>query len=104
MRPQTCAKSLSLCAAPLAISAIARRIGCSTRTLEGLFRETVQSSPGAYYLSLRLQLARRLVVDTDLSMAETAVRTGFSSIAALSRAFRRQFGHPPSAARARSQT
>jgi AraC-like DNA-binding protein len=89
---------------PLAISAIARRIGCSTRTLEGLFRETVQSSPGAYYLSLRLQLARRLVVDTDLSMAETAVRTGFSSIAALSRAFRRQFGHPPSAARARSQT
>lgn len=88
---------------PLAIAEIARRIGCSSRTLEGLFRETVQATPGAYYLSLRLQLARRLVVDTDLSMAETAVRTGFSSIAALSRAFRRQFGHPPSAARIRSK-
>lgn len=89
--------------APLTISAIATRVKCSTRTLEGLFREAVQTSPGAYYLSLRLQAARRLVVDTDLSMAETAVRTGFSSIAALSRAFRRQFGQPPSAARNRSK-
>lgn len=90
--------------APLPITVIAQRAGCSTRTLEGLFRDAVQTSPGAYYLSLRLQAARRLVVDTDLSMAETAVRTGFSSIASLSRAFRRRFGHPPSAARRRSKT
>lgn len=89
--------------APLSIAAIAARVNCSTRTLEGLFRAAVQTSPGAYYLSLRLQAARRLIVDTDLSMAETAVRTGFSSIAALSRAFRRQFGQPPSAARGRSK-
>lgn len=87
--------------APLPVSVIARRAGCSPRTLEGLFRSAVQTSPGAYYLSLRLSAARRLVVDTDLSMAETAVRTGFSSIAALSRAFRRHYGHPPSAARRR---
>lgn len=85
--------------APLPVSVIAKRAGCATRTLEGLFRDLVQVSPGAYYLSLRLQAARRLVVDTDLSMAETAVRTGFSSIASLSRAFRRQYGHPPTAAR-----
>lgn len=90
--------------APLPISAIAARAGCSVRTLENLFRDSVQTSPGAYYLSLRLQAARRLIVDTDLSMAETAVRTGFSSIASLSRAFRRQFGHPPSAARQISKT
>ena len=85
--------------APLPIRAIAGRVPCSIRTLEGLFRDVVESSPAAYYLSLRLQAARRLIVDTDLSMAEIAVRTGFSSIAALSRAFRRQFGHPPTGAR-----
>ncbi|MBC9245784.1 GlxA family transcriptional regulator [Paracoccus sp. 11-3] len=90
--------------APLPVSVIASRSGCSARTLENLFRDSVQISPGAYYLSLRLQAARRLIADTDLSMAETAVRTGFSSIASLSRAFRRQFGHPPSAARHRSKT
>lgn len=89
---------------PLPIRQIALEVHCSTRTLETLFRRVVQVSPGTYYLSLRLQAARRLVVDTDLSMAETAVRTGFSSIAALSRAYRRQFGVAPSAARRASQT
>ena len=85
------------------IRAIASRTGCSVRTLEGLFRSVVQAPPGAYYLSLRLQAARRLAVDTRLSMAEIAVRTGFSSVASLSRAFRRHYGHPPSAARRRLQ-
>ncbi|SMO46672.1 GlxA family transcriptional regulator [Paracoccus laeviglucosivorans] len=84
---------------PLPIAAIAERIKCSTRTLEGLFRDNVETSPAAYYQSLRLQAARRLVMDTDLGMADIAVRTGFASIASLSRAFRRRFGQPPSAAR-----
>ncbi|MTH65650.1 GlxA family transcriptional regulator [Paracoccus shanxieyensis] len=88
---------------PLPIAAIAERVGCSTRTLEGLFREIVETSPAAYYQSLRLQAARRLITDTDLGMADVAVRTGFASIASLSRAFRRRFGHPPSAARRSSR-
>ncbi|MFO1104660.1 MAG: GlxA family transcriptional regulator [Amaricoccus sp.] len=87
---------------PLPVSAIARRGGVSARRLETLFRTAVGTSPGAYYLALRLKAVRRLVLDTRLSMAEIAERTGFSSIAALSRAFRRQYGMPPSAAR-RSQ-
>lgn len=88
---------------PLAIHDIAQRIGCSIRTVEGLFRRLARCSPGAYYLSLRLQAARRLITDTRLPMADIAVRTGFSSIASLSRAFRRQFGQAPSAARKSSQ-
>lgn len=84
---------------PLAIREVAAQVHCSTRTLEALFRDLVQSSPAAYYLSLRLQAARRLVADTGLPMADIAVRTGFSSISSLSRAFRRRFGQSPSAAR-----
>ncbi|PZQ47524.1 MAG: AraC family transcriptional regulator [Rhodovulum sulfidophilum] len=84
---------------PLPVSAIARRAGVSTRRLETLFRDAVGASPGAYYLELRLKAARRLVLDTRLSMADIAERAGFSSIAALSRAFRRRYGTPPSAAR-----
>lgn len=84
---------------PLPITDIAARLGCSTRTLELLFRGGLETTPAAYYLSLRLQAARRLVVDTALPMAEIAVRTGFPSIASLSRAFRRRFGRPPTAAR-----
>jgi transcriptional regulator GlxA family with amidase domain len=89
---------------PLPVSAIALRGGVSSRTLETLFRGTVGTSPGAYYLALRLKAARRLVLDTRLSMADVAERTGFSSIAALSRAFRRQYGSPPSAARKAAQS
>ncbi len=89
---------------PLPIAGIAGQLRCSSRTLEGLFRDIVQTSPAAYYQSLRLQAARRLITDTDLGMAEIAVRTGFASIASLSRAFRRRFGHPPTAARRGSKT
>lgn len=84
---------------PLPICDIAARVGCSTRTLELLFRDLIETTPAAYYLSLRLQAARRLVMDTSLPMADIAVRTGFPSIASLSRAFRRRFGRPPTAAR-----
>lgn len=84
---------------PLPVSAIARRGGLSARRLETLFRGAVSTSPGAYYLALRLKAARRLVLDTRLPMADVADRTGFSSISALSRAFRREYGVPPSAAR-----
>ncbi|TPE51712.1 GlxA family transcriptional regulator [Amaricoccus solimangrovi] len=89
---------------PLPITAIARHAGVSSRRLETLFRTAVGASPGAYYLALRLKAARRLVLDTRLPMAEIAERAGFSSIAALSRAFRREYGLPPSAARRASQS
>ncbi len=84
---------------PLATAAIARRVPVSVRTLEGLFRRVLGTSPGAYYLSLRLKTARRLIIDTGAPLADVAVRSGFSSISTLSRAYRRHFGHPPSEAR-----
>lgn len=84
---------------PLTVAAIARRIGLSTRALEMLFLRTVDASPGVYGLTLRLNAARRLVLDTNFPIADIAERTGFSAIASLSRAYRRQFGAPPSIAR-----
>lgn len=85
--------------APLTVSAIARQGGITAKTLETLFAATVGASPGAFYLGLRLKAARRLIVDTRLTVTETAARTGFSSVAALSRAFKREFGLTPTAAR-----
>ncbi|MGH6760777.1 MAG: GlxA family transcriptional regulator [Phyllobacterium sp.] len=81
---------------PIPVSVIARRLGLSTRSLELLFANVIGQSPGNYYLSLRLKTARRLILDTHLSMADTAEQTGFSSISSLSRAFKRHFGQPPS--------
>ncbi len=81
--------------APMRIVEIAKIIGVSTKTLEILFRTNVEMTPGAYYLSLRLSAVRRLLLDTRVSMTDIAIRTGFSSNAALSRAFRNHFGKSP---------
>lgn len=80
---------------PLTISAIAKRAGVTTRTLETIFFRSIGETPGAYYLRLRLNAARRLVVDTRVAMADIGARTGFSSAAVFSRAFSRAFGQAP---------
>ncbi len=80
---------------PLSISTIAHRIAVPVRTLETLFNATLQSSPGKYYRHLRLQLARRLLTDTNFSIQEIAIRTGFNSSSAFSRTFKVHFGTGP---------
>ena len=80
---------------PLTVSAIARRAGVTAKTLELIFRKSIGETPGAYYLRLRLNAARRLVVDTQVLMADIAARTGFSSGASFSRAFSQAFGEAP---------
>lgn len=81
---------------PLPLDMIAREQGVSLRRLEQLFRAGLGSGPGTAYLDLRLQAARRMVVDTDHSLQEIALRCGFVDPTSFSRAFRRRFGAPPS--------
>ncbi len=85
--------------APEPIADIARKIGLSPRRLELLFRQSLGLTPGAYALGLRLQAARRMLTDTPHPLAEIALRTGFSSPATLSRAFKARFGQPPGSLR-----
>ncbi len=80
---------------PLTVAAIARRIGVTARTLETLFLRSIEETPGAYSLRLRLNAARRLVLDTALPMADIAARTGFSSASVFSRAFSKAFSTAP---------
>lgn len=87
--------------APLPTSAIAKRTGVSTRTLEKIFMQAIGETPAAYSLRLRLNAARRLVLDTVEPIAEIATRTGFSSAAGFSRAFAKAFDQPPSHMRRR---
>ncbi len=84
---------------PITIAAIARRIGVSSRMLELIFLREMRMSPGAYFLTLRINAARRLVKDSRIPLADVAERTGFASSAAFSRAYRRAFGESPSDAR-----
>jgi transcriptional regulator GlxA family with amidase domain len=84
----------------MTMEAVARRAGVSVRRLEMLFRRVLGTSPAAYYARLRLTAARKLVTDTSLPFGEVAERTGFSSLSAFSRAFRRAEGVTAREARA----
>lgn len=88
---------------PLSIAQVAAQIDLSVRMLEYLFREVLDLSPAAYYRRLRLQTARRLVVDTRLKLQEIAVRTGFNSLSAFSRLFRNYYQQAPGQFRRQAQ-
>jgi transcriptional regulator GlxA family with amidase domain len=78
---------------PLPLAQIAAQAAMSTRTLTRLFVREFGVSPGQYYDSIRLDVARALVEETSFSAGEIATRTGYASSASLSRAFSTFFGH-----------
>ena len=84
---------------PLPVSAIAKRTDLSAKMLEILFRKHLDTSPGEHYSRLRLMMARKLVLDTTLTIHEISIRAGFSSQSAFSRSFRRAFETSPSSLR-----
>jgi AraC family transcriptional regulator, glycine betaine-responsive activator len=88
---------------PLSNIEIATRINTSVRNLERMFKRNLKSSPAKYYLSLRLEKARELLMHTNLSTLEVALQTGFSSSSYFARCFQREFGRRPSDIRKREK-
>ncbi len=75
--------------------AMAQSVGLSRRQLERLFRQHLGRSPTQYYLELRLERARALLIQTDLPVVEVAVACGFVSASHFSKSYRQQFDHAP---------
>jgi transcriptional regulator GlxA family with amidase domain len=84
---------------PLSLDAVARRIGLSRRHLERLFRRHLDCRPARYYRDLRLNRARQLLLQTNLSVMAVTVACGFQSPTHFSTCYKDLFGHPPSAER-----
>lgn len=73
---------------PLSIHQIALACGVSESRLYALFKEHLGRSPYTSLSEIRLRCAKRLLVQTDLSIAEVAVRTGHADQSALTRKLR----------------
>ncbi len=81
---------------PLTIGEIADLAGLSQRQLLRLFQDYTGVSPLRYYLDRRLDRARGMVTQTDLSILEIALACGFSSPEYLTRCYRQRFSVTPS--------
>ncbi len=77
---------------PLPLADIAETLGTSPRTLQQQFRLRLNTTPQDHYLQLRLAEARRLVTDTNISLMDVALATGFTSQSSFARAFRTAHG------------
>ena len=80
---------------------IAAALGISVRQLERLFGRYFNTSPKRYYLDLRMDRARNLLLQMELSVGEIAVASGFASAGHFTRLYRKTFGNTPSAQRAK---
>jgi AraC family transcriptional regulator, regulatory protein of adaptative response / DNA-3-methyladenine glycosylase II len=77
------------------------RLGVSARHQRRLFKAHLGVTPDALARSARAHFARRLLDDTDLSMVEIALATGFGSVRQFNRDLQAIFRAPPRALRAR---
>ncbi|AVR94850.1 GlxA family transcriptional regulator [Pseudoduganella armeniaca] len=80
---------------PLSTDDIANLVGLSRRQLERLFKQYLGSLPSRYYLELRLQRARQLLLETNHSIVQVGLMCGFSSGSHFSTAFGTLFGNTP---------
>lgn len=74
---------------------IADLAGVSVRQLERLFRHDLDTTPGAFYMDLRLERGYRLLEQSTMSVMEIAFACGFSSSSHFARAYRHQHGCSP---------
>jgi transcriptional regulator GlxA family with amidase domain len=82
--------------APLSRADLAARVGFSPRQLERLFRRYIGSTPTRYYLELRLERARRILLQTSMPILEVALACGFVSASHFTKSYREQYGRTPS--------
>lgn len=80
---------------PMSPADLAEDVGMSTRQLERLFRRYLNRSPKRYYMELRLQKARNLLMQTDMSVINVALACGFASPSHFSKCYRAHYNTTP---------
>ncbi|WP_397544483.1 helix-turn-helix domain-containing protein [Roseovarius salis] len=80
---------------PISPAILAKDVGMSTRQLERLFRRYLNRSPKRYYMELRLQKARNLLMQTDMTVINVALACGFASPSHFSKCYRAHYNTTP---------
>lgn len=81
---------------PLSCADLADGVGLSTRQLERLFRKYLGQAPTRYYLGLRLERARHLLLQTTMPILSIGLACGFVSASHFSKCYSEHFSRTPS--------
>lgn len=77
------------------VDALAARLGVGERQLRRLFRQHLGAAPITVAQTRRVLLAKQLIQETRLPMAEVALASGFGSVRRFNETFQQLFGRPP---------
>lgn len=80
---------------PMTLEEISAEANLSRRHVERLFRQNLGRSPARYYLELRLERARYLLLQSDMPIVDVAIACGFVSASHFSKCYRSLFGRSP---------
>ncbi len=86
------------------VDTLAGRLGVGERQLRRLFHQHLGASPIGVAQTRRVLLAKQMIHETRLPMAEIALASGFGSIRRFNETFLTLFGRPPSALRRAAAT
>jgi AraC family transcriptional regulator, regulatory protein of adaptative response / DNA-3-methyladenine glycosylase II len=81
------------------MAALAERLGVGDRQLRRLFKQHLGASPVAVAQTRRVLLAKQLIQETRMPLAEVALASGFGSVRRFNETFRALFRRPPRALR-----
>lgn len=81
----------------LTVAEMAETVGLSESWFANVFKQTTGKTPLQWQLGKRIDLAQKLLVESELTIADIAAQLGFSDQAHLTKAFRQIAGETPAA-------
>lgn len=85
--------------APWTLESMAKAAGQSRTAFAERFRRLMGQAPHEYLTEWRMQVARQLLLETDIPVIDVAERVGYQSESSFGRVFKRSFNHTPSSVR-----
>jgi AraC family carnitine catabolism transcriptional activator len=80
---------------PLTLGELAENAGISRRQIERQFKQLLNEAPAQTYRHIRLERARALLMETNLSVMEIVMASGFNSRNVFSRHYKERYGETP---------
>ncbi|MET3648765.1 helix-turn-helix domain-containing protein [Phyllobacterium ifriqiyense] len=81
----------------LSVAEMADTVGLSESWFANVFKQTTGKTPLQWQLGKRIELAQKMFLESDLTVADIAAQLGFSDQAHLTKAFRQIAGETPAA-------